>query len=431
MLPGALGEAVIERQVRDIEAEIGRALDVGVAAEDVGAGAGLADIAGQKQRDAGGAHVGGADGLLRLAHAPDQGRRLLRREFLRDALQLLAGHAGDALDLLRRILLDLLDELLDAVDALADEFLVLPAVLHDVPHHPHEERNIRAGPQAHVFGRVRRRAREARIGDDEVRAVQFLAGKEMLDRDRMRLGRIAAEEEHGLGVAQVVVGIRLGAVAPGVGDARDRRRVADAGLVIDGVRAPIGGELAEQIGALVGELRRAEPVDGIRAGGLSDLHHLVADLVDRLIPRDALPLAADELHRIFQAAVAVHELAHGGALGAMGAAVDRAFPGRLLADPDAVLHLGGDRAADRAMGADVLLDLDLRAGRCRPGLRLAHRAKLDRSQGRERADGEPGALEEGAAIDGLRGQARGEILKPAAARFAALALDQHRLVLTS
>ncbi len=40
VLPGAFDEAVIERQRHDIEAEIGRALHVGVAAEDVGAGAG-------------------------------------------------------------------------------------------------------------------------------------------------------------------------------------------------------------------------------------------------------------------------------------------------------------------------------------------------------------------------------------------------------
>ena len=40
MPPCAFDQAVIERQRHDIEAEIGRALHVGVAAEDVGAGAG-------------------------------------------------------------------------------------------------------------------------------------------------------------------------------------------------------------------------------------------------------------------------------------------------------------------------------------------------------------------------------------------------------
>ena len=108
MPPCAFGEAVVERQRHDIEADIGRALHVVVAAENVGAGAGRADIAGEQQRDAAGAHIGGADGVLGLAHAPDQRRRLLRGEHLGDALELLAGNAGDALDLVRRPLFDLL-----------------------------------------------------------------------------------------------------------------------------------------------------------------------------------------------------------------------------------------------------------------------------------------------------------------------------------
>ena len=50
VLPGAFDEAVVERQRHDIEADVGRALHVVVAAEDVGAGAGPADIAGGQQQ---------------------------------------------------------------------------------------------------------------------------------------------------------------------------------------------------------------------------------------------------------------------------------------------------------------------------------------------------------------------------------------------
>src|SRR5207253_2147883 len=98
----------------------------------------------------------------------------------------------------------------------------------------------------------------------------------------------------------------------------------------------------------------AEKINGVGAGLGANLEHLVADLVDGLIPRQALPLAVDQLHRIFQAAVAMHQLAHRGALGAMRSAVERTVPGRLLTDPDAILNLGNDGAADRAMRADVL-----------------------------------------------------------------------------
>jgi hypothetical protein len=190
-------------------------------------------------------------------------------------------------------------------------------------------------------------------------ALLLLAGQNVLQRHRMRFRRVRAHEDHGLGVADVVVAVGLRAIAPGVGDARHRGRMADAGLMVDRVGAPERRELAEQIGRFVGELGRAEQIDRIRARFLADLQHLVADLVDRLIPGDLLPLAVDQLHRILQPALALDEFAHRRALGAMRAAVDRAVPGRLLTDPDAVLHFGDDRAAHRAMGADVLLAHDV------------------------------------------------------------------------
>src|SRR5262245_2906770 len=117
--------------------------------------------------------------------------------------------------------------------------------------------------------------------------------------------------------------------------------------MIDVVGAPESGELAEQIGALVGELGRSHPVDRVGTGSLADLQHLVADLVDRLVPADAGPFAGNELHRILQAPVAMGVFAGGGALGAMRTQVEGAVPAGLLADPDAVLHFGNDGAADR------------------------------------------------------------------------------------
>src|SRR5262249_59894691 len=121
------------------------------------------------------------------------------------------------------------------------------------------------------------------------------------------------------------------------------------------------GELAIEIGAFVGEFRRAEPINRLRPGLFADRRHLVADLVDRLVPGNPGPLAVDELERIFEPPLAVHQFAHRRALGAVGAAIDRAVPAWLLADPHAVLHLGGHRAADRAVGPDVLARLDRRA----------------------------------------------------------------------
>ena len=400
MPPGALDEAVIERQRHDIEAEVGGALHVGVAAEDVGAGAGRADIAGGQQRDAERAHVGGADRVLGRAHAPDQRRRLFGREHLCDLLELRAGHAGNLLDHVRRIFLDFLADVVHAVDALFDELLVFPAVLEDVPEHAVDHGNIGAGADAHIFGGVRRRAGHARIDHDHVGALHFLAFQHVLQRHRMRLGGIAAHDDHGLGVADVRVAVGHRAVAPGIGDAGDRGRVADAGLVVGVVGAPERRELAVEIGAFVGELGRAQPIDGVGAVLGADRHQLVADLVDGDVPGDAGPLPVHQLHRIAQAAVAMHELARRRTLGAMRAAVDRGIPAGLLADPHAVDDFTDHGAADRAMRADVLLH----DGACRQragggGFRLAHAAERHRAQRGKSAAGKAGAAQEGTAIE--------------------------------
>ena len=295
---------------------------------------------------------------------------------------------------------DFLARLLETIDALLDEFLVFPAILEDVPHHPHQHRNVGAGPDADIFVGVRGGARHARIDDDEVRLVELLAFQQVLQRNRMRFRRIAAHDDHGLGVADVVEAVGHRAVAPGIGHAGDGGRMADARLVVAVVGAPERRKLAEDISAFVGEFRRAEPVDRIRPGFLADLHHLVADLVDGLVPFDAGPLAIDELHRIFQPAIAVHEFAHRSALGAMRAAVDRAFPARLLADPYAVRNFGGDGAADGTMRADALADRHRRAWRgWRTGLGLAHAGERQRAERRETAGGQTGAAQEAAAVE--------------------------------
>src|SRR5215468_2006221 len=122
--------------------------------------------------------------------------------------------------------------------------------------------------------------------------------------------------------------------------------MADTRLMVGVVGAPVGSELSVEIGALIGEFRRAQPVNRVRPRLLANSHELVADLVDRLLPGEPGPLAVDDLHRVAQPAIAMHELAHRRAFGTVRAAIDRRIPTRLLADPDAVRHLGGDRAAD-------------------------------------------------------------------------------------
>ena len=379
MLPCAFDETVIKRQRRDIEADIGRALHVAVAAEDVCAGPVRADVAGREQKIAVGADVGSADGVLRAAHAPDERRRLLFGERLGDLLQLLAGNTADALDFFRCPFGDFGADLIHAVNALGDELLVFPAVVEDVVQHAPDHRNVGTAAESHILGRMRCRAREPRIEHEDVGAVDFLARQNVLKRNWMRFGSIRSHEDDGLRITDIVVGVRHRAIAPGVCNTRDRGRVTDARLVVDRIGAPERRELAEQVAAFVGELRRSKQVDRVGAGLGADLEHLVADLVDGLIPFDLLPLAVDQLHRILQAAIAVHQLAHRRTLCAVRSAIDRTIPGRFLTDPNAVLHFGDDRASDRTMRADVLFDLRRRTDDFRPGLRLAHRSEWHQS----------------------------------------------------
>jgi len=186
----------------------------------------------------------------------------------------------------------------------------------------------------------------------------------------MRLGRVAADDKDRLGVVDVIVAVGHRAIAPGVCNTGNCGRVTDTRLMVHVVRAPIGGELTEQIGLFVVMLGGTQPVNGIRAAFLANVHHPIADLVDRLLPRDALPLTTLFLHRVLEAALTMSVLAHGGTFGAMGPKVERAVPAGLLPCPDAVGDLSNNGTPDRAVGADGFHQINFACRRrCRVGLR--------------------------------------------------------------
>jgi hypothetical protein len=180
VLPRAFHQTVVKRQRHDIETEVGRALHVAMAAENIGAVSEVADVAGCQQQNAAGANIGGADGELSLPHRPDQRRGLLLGEHLGDALDLRLRQTGHALDLIGCPFLDFLADIVHAVDALLDELLVLPAVLENVPEHSVDRRDVGARSHAHIFRRMSAGARQAWIDRDEVGAVELLAFEQML-----------------------------------------------------------------------------------------------------------------------------------------------------------------------------------------------------------------------------------------------------------
>ena len=350
--PGTGSQAVVAGQRIGEHAEVGRALHVVMTTEDVGAATGYTDIAECQLERAVGPGVVVADRVLGAAHAPDEGAGTVVGHRLGCRIHLVLRYPGDALDLVRRPLGDLGHDLFHAVDALADVLLVFPAILEDVVHHAPDDRYVGARADAQEVVGMRSGAGETRVDHDH-RCIVFLLGLEdVLQRYRVRLGRVGTNQQDRARLVDVVVAVGHCTVAPGVGNTRDRGRVTDARLVVDVVGAPHRGELAVQVGLLVVEFCRAQPVNRIGSGLLADLGQLATDVVQCLVPRDLLPLAVDQLGRILEAAFAMAVLAHRRALGAMCPEIERMVEGRFLAGPDAVFHLGDYPATDRAVSTD-------------------------------------------------------------------------------
>ena len=115
----------------------------------------------------------------------------------RNPLELRAGYAGDTLGFRRVPLIHFLPNPVQAPNALADELLVFPAILEDMPENAPDERHVGARTEPHVLVGVGRGTREARVADDQRRVILFLRPEHVLHRDRMCFGRVATDLEDG------------------------------------------------------------------------------------------------------------------------------------------------------------------------------------------------------------------------------------------
>ena len=157
--------------------------------------------------------------------------------------------------------------------------------------------------------------------------------------------------------------------------------MTDSCLVVTVVRAPKSIELAEHVRLLVVKLSRSQPVHRVRSGLLADLEHLIADLVNRLVPAHSHPFSADQLGRVFQAALAMAMFADRSTFCAMRAQVKWVVKSWLLADPDPVIYFGVDTAAYGTVGANRANRLGAVAPRGNSGLRLSHHCWRQRCSG--------------------------------------------------
>ena len=78
----------------------------------------------------------------------------------------------------------------------ADELLVLPVILEDVPENTPDQGDIRTRTEPDIFIRMGRRAGKAWITHDQRRIVALLGAQHMQKGNRMRLRRVAANDEN-------------------------------------------------------------------------------------------------------------------------------------------------------------------------------------------------------------------------------------------
>ena len=193
--PGAGLESVVARQGIGEHAQIGSALYIVMPAEDIGATTGNTHVAQRQLEHAIGAGIVVADRVLGTAHAPDEGTGPVIGHRLGRGTHLHARHAGDALDFLRWPLRHFGLDLVHAVDTLTNEFVVLPVVLENVPQHAPDDRHIRTGANLQEVIGMGRGAGETRIDDHDRCVVLFLGLEDMLQRHRMRLGRVGTDQQ--------------------------------------------------------------------------------------------------------------------------------------------------------------------------------------------------------------------------------------------
>ncbi len=116
-------------------------------------------------------------------------------------------------------------------------------------------------------------ARKTRVHHDHLGTVLFCM-QHVQHRYRMCFSRIRADIQRSFGILHVVVAVRHRTITPGIGNAGDRSRVADARLVIGIIRAEEGNELAQQRRLLVIVLGRANEKYRVRATDFFDVQHL-------------------------------------------------------------------------------------------------------------------------------------------------------------
>ena len=363
--PGALetgqvgGRVVlVARQRVGHAARVAGALHVVLTAQRRDAGPGPPHLPGEQREVEHRRRVVGAVDVLGHAHTPEQAGAVAARRAAvlggarvepGGAAQEVGRHAREILDVLRRVRLQLGPPGVEALRAIADEGVVLQALVEDDAGHAVEHGDIgpriRAQPEVGVVAELD----SPRVEHDQAHAVLFRGAPDAAGDHRVVRGRVGADDEDAAGVLVVGVGVRRRAAAQ-LGQHRlDRRGVAEPRAVVDVVRGhQRARELLDQVVVLVRGLGAGE-----RPEAAAVLHELVGDEVQRLVPARGLEPAPAPHERRGQAVGMVDER-HAEAPLHAEQARRGAVRGVVVDVGDAARLVGGelDAAAHAAVGAD-------------------------------------------------------------------------------
>ena len=327
--------------------------------------------------------------MLGTAHAPDKGTGPVVGHHLGSLINQLFPDSRNVIGDIRCPVGNLFLDVIHPPNTLVDELLVLPTVLEDMPHHAPDNCHICTGTNLEVEVSMRSRAGETRIYHDERCVVPLLGAHQVNEGNRVSLSRVTANHQHRLAVVYIVVRVGHCTVAPGVSHTGYRGGMTDSRLVVTVVRTPEGVELTEEVRLLVVEFGRPQPVNRIGAGLLSDLKHLVADLVDRIVPAHSYPFAANQFGGIFEATLTMPMFPHRCTFSAVGAQVKGMIKSRFLTHPDSVVDLGIDAATHRAVCAHRSHRLgSLSTGGDRGGVSLSHHGRCQSGCSRSASEGD-------------------------------------------
>ena len=243
------------------------------------------------------------------------------------------------------------------IAAFADERLVDEALGDDDMRQGVEDGDIGSGLQGEMIVGldVRLLTRSMRRGSMTMRRAPARRRFFMRDaKNRMRVGRIGADDDHDIRLVDRLEILRARRGAEGLRQAEAGRRVADARAGVDVVVAEAGANhLLDQEHFLVGAARGADRADRVAPVLRLDAPEFVRRISDRVVPGDFAPRILDPLadHRL-ENAVLVGGVAIGEpALDAGMALVGLAGLVGDHAQDFVALELRLERAADAAIGA--------------------------------------------------------------------------------